>query len=396
MSTATLEGCWAKLNRAEEQLNLLGEELTDYVESRPYSVSSEPDQRGALKVFTYQNVRHPPARFGVIAGEAVHDMRSCLDHLVWQLVLRAGNRPDARNQFPICFLKKATKPKEKRAAWNREWPDRLKGVASPHIALIESAQPYKRRRGPKGHELSLLTSLWNTDKHRIVHTAALSTPKRARANISLDLGGFDRVALEFIFQPGRLKNKAPAFGLRIVSAPYGSPRHVDVKGEFPIQVTFGARNIGMRRLRGIGDFICKFIFDNLRKDFPKATNEPPRDLFPTRPDPNFPDIDPTQVQAKFVPTQDTKKRFDGWKVWFTSGQFVPLPGGGGLPIIQPTWHLLRDGESQELVCSAVGLEPAQLRLWLLEHLEPGTAEQVLRYFAPTLRIIEGREVFAPT
>jgi hypothetical protein len=37
----------------------------------------------------------------VILGEIIHDLRSSLDHVVWQLVIANGSLPGYWNQFPI-------------------------------------------------------------------------------------------------------------------------------------------------------------------------------------------------------------------------------------------------------------------------------------------------------
>ena len=39
--------------------------------------------------------------YSVVVGEVAHNLRSSLDHLVWQLVIANGGSPDHRNAFPI-------------------------------------------------------------------------------------------------------------------------------------------------------------------------------------------------------------------------------------------------------------------------------------------------------
>lgn len=38
----------------------------------------------------------------MVIGDAVHNARAALDHLVWQLVLAAGNTPNRRTGFPVA------------------------------------------------------------------------------------------------------------------------------------------------------------------------------------------------------------------------------------------------------------------------------------------------------
>jgi hypothetical protein len=47
-------------------------------------------------------VTKPTGEIGVIAGDAVHNLRSALDHLAWQLALLNTAKPHPRTQFPIA------------------------------------------------------------------------------------------------------------------------------------------------------------------------------------------------------------------------------------------------------------------------------------------------------
>lgn len=53
-------------------------------------------------VFTGRVLHPPPLRLGVIVGDLVHNVRSALDHLVWQLVLANAQQPTRATQFPVC------------------------------------------------------------------------------------------------------------------------------------------------------------------------------------------------------------------------------------------------------------------------------------------------------
>jgi len=116
----------------------------------------------------------PPLRFSVICGDTVHNLRSALDHLVWQLVLSEGRkRPGSRNFFPIYtdfddFIREVRSRKKKSR------PGPLEGINPKGDAwtFIEDLQPYKRRElgmDPRAHQLAVLNRLSNTDKHRTLH-----------------------------------------------------------------------------------------------------------------------------------------------------------------------------------------------------------------------------------
>lgn len=100
--------------------------------------------------------------WGIIIGEIVHDVRSALDHFVYQLVIHSTDRPpaeDNRTQFPI-FLDAA---KFKKHGLNM-----LIGVSKKARDLIEALQPFstgEHEKSPLWH----LNQLSNIDKHRTLH-----------------------------------------------------------------------------------------------------------------------------------------------------------------------------------------------------------------------------------
>jgi hypothetical protein len=100
---ATLDGCRAKLDRAREHLNAFAEAYEQYFTPRPFAIRKRYDPRTRQFIFLSELVRPVPLRLGVILGDLVHNLRSALDHLVWQAVIREGAMPpDKRHQMPIC------------------------------------------------------------------------------------------------------------------------------------------------------------------------------------------------------------------------------------------------------------------------------------------------------
>lgn len=53
----------------------------------------------------FEIVKDPPIEWSVIAGEIVHDLRSALEHLVWQLVEATGGKPSTSNHWPVAATK---------------------------------------------------------------------------------------------------------------------------------------------------------------------------------------------------------------------------------------------------------------------------------------------------
>lgn len=167
MGIADLTGPRAKLGRADEHLTLLNEEFRRFVEMNANTVWSRYRREGEWDVVMLDPVPAVPPQIALIAGDCLNNLRTALDHLVWQLVLREDAQPRDRHCFPIY---------ETRAEFiNRvETPVRRGKKDSPLYGiplggdvwtLIETAQPYHCPE-PKADELAVLARLTNFDKHR--------------------------------------------------------------------------------------------------------------------------------------------------------------------------------------------------------------------------------------
>jgi hypothetical protein len=122
-------------------------------------------------------------QWGLIIGDAVHNFRSALDHLVWQLACyRTGgaNLPGVpvsesrRVQFPIDNRR----PHEEPRRFHEN--DNLKHVLPEHRAIIYEHQPFGSRQlniDLPMHPLIRLRNLSNEDKHRIITPIAVLTDR---------------------------------------------------------------------------------------------------------------------------------------------------------------------------------------------------------------------------
>jgi hypothetical protein len=137
----------------------------EYLMTRPF-VAQQQFDRETNEIVYFGHVLHPPPlRIGVVIGDLIHNLRSALDHLVWQLVLWNGEQPTRDNQFPVCL---------ERNDWPRAARRMLAGARSEHVDLVEAVQPY-RRITPDSAPLARLHALWNEDKHRVVMTVLAAT-----------------------------------------------------------------------------------------------------------------------------------------------------------------------------------------------------------------------------
>jgi hypothetical protein len=156
----------AKLRRAFEHMDELEAAVRAFSRTRPVIVELDPPGDGGFQIARLRVVREPPLELGVVAGEIVHQLRSSLDHLMTELVLRhTGSRGDTP-LVPIYSTEKGFTDFVKGA--------RLKRLIDPrHVEMLREVQPYQDLSRPG---LSVIISYLeginlfdNADKHEVVH-----------------------------------------------------------------------------------------------------------------------------------------------------------------------------------------------------------------------------------
>jgi hypothetical protein len=153
-----LDGCWAKIERANEQIRQLDGEIAALIDSGLYSIAGENQPERGRYAFKLLGPA-VPLRIAVIAGEIVHHLRSCFDHVVWALARKNGLPESERANFPVC----QTPEKFKNAVRDGI----IKGVSASEHPLIEALQPY-RTPDPPNSILQIVHDLDITDKHRLL------------------------------------------------------------------------------------------------------------------------------------------------------------------------------------------------------------------------------------
>jgi hypothetical protein len=179
-----LDGMKAKIVRADETIVRLEAEIDAFL-SREYRVIGEVDVNGRAYVFTAFGEPKLPPRFAVLAGEVIHHLRSCLDHLVTQLVTVEGGTPNHRHEFPLCRTPDAFEIARKRK--------KIAGVSANAAKRIREAQPYKADPKPGNSTLLLIHELDIIDKHRlvlvVVTTVLMATTLGMDNQIDIDVIG---------------------------------------------------------------------------------------------------------------------------------------------------------------------------------------------------------------
>jgi hypothetical protein len=102
-SYTTFDAIIAKVDRAKEHLRDLQRELRSFFASDPYVVATKVAPETRRLIYYVADVADPPVKLSMIVGDAIHNLRSALDHLAYGLVvLGSGEEPSTHIYFPIC------------------------------------------------------------------------------------------------------------------------------------------------------------------------------------------------------------------------------------------------------------------------------------------------------
>ena len=149
-----------KFMRGVDQVRRLLGEADAFENCDAYVFRTEVEARSTHAI-TYQSFaverKAPSDEWPLLAGEAIQNIRSALDHMVY-----AASGGQSRTQFPIF-----TDPVE----FEKKAPGMLVGVPDSVRETIEKAQPYRDYPpDPAQTMLEQLRVLSNLDKHRTLAT----------------------------------------------------------------------------------------------------------------------------------------------------------------------------------------------------------------------------------
>jgi hypothetical protein len=161
-----LDGVRAKLSRANGHRHAIEDLVERWTEDKPHEFIHDDESQPGWTILSIRIRQPPPIELGVIVGDYVHNIRSALDQLVWQLVIKNNSVPGRHNEFPITFTEDHFI--EKAITGTRTRPGMLAGVADTPVTFIKRCQPYERGDDAPSHPLAILQGLWTADKHQAV------------------------------------------------------------------------------------------------------------------------------------------------------------------------------------------------------------------------------------
>ncbi len=162
-----------KIKRAKEHIADLDREIRQFLETNPYKVGTKRDPASRKLIYYLTSVQPTPESLPLIAGDAVQNLMSALDHLAYQLVTSdTGGHPPNPNwiYFPIS---------DDAAKYEAKKHGKIEGAGQKTFDAIDALKPYKG-----GNDL--LWSLYrlnNIEKHRLLITVGSMYE-------SLDLGAY--------------------------------------------------------------------------------------------------------------------------------------------------------------------------------------------------------------
>jgi hypothetical protein len=249
----SLDGCWAKVNRAYMHLSLLDARVGEFVDSDAYRFDREIDLKEPerLVVILYAEAMREPQTeiWGAIIGDAVHNLRSALDHLVWQLTLANGHTPPAeiprrRNApnaewrdigFPIHSIPYPLDVSRSLIPWDRaKEPKSLWGIRPSLRAQFQRLQPFTHGKNAPKEPLAILNELWNIDKHRHLNLTNFL--------VGLHDVGSAKPELEFrVLQkraPGPFKGRTEIGRVEHIGPPYSPIYQMEMQPHIAFDVAF--------------------------------------------------------------------------------------------------------------------------------------------------------------
>lgn len=215
-----------KFTRAQEHMNDFHEALRWWTDSGPHSVEEEIDFQTGQKNIVLMAREPPPARLSLFLGDAIQNLRACLDHLVCEAArLNSGGHLAPRVERDLAYPI-TSDPLHFRSQVRR---GRLGCVPPRAQVIIRRAQPYQA-----GQEESLFHPLWvlhelsNVDKHRRL---PLLNGWVENHRPSIRVGRAESVTVE---NPGPFKDKA----VLVTISPHDADVDVDVTS-VSVRIVFG-------------------------------------------------------------------------------------------------------------------------------------------------------------
>jgi hypothetical protein len=181
-----LNECHARRAWASQHVVRLREAIEAYEQRDPYVIRQDFDPV-AYTSSVYVTPKPMSMEISFMAGDVVHNLRSALDHLAWQLAVAIDNRTPT---FPLVddpdggTWKRVLFPLRSKEYASESWlPERLAGASDEIKTFIKEIQPYAAADNPRDATVWKLQELSNADKHRVPLVAVPSLHRTGMLSI---------------------------------------------------------------------------------------------------------------------------------------------------------------------------------------------------------------------
>jgi hypothetical protein len=177
---------WAKADRAQHHLGSLDRLVSEFRASEPYTVVPRPTDLPGRTGYRLHVHRPIPVEISTTIGDVLHNLRSALDSLAYEIARRSMERPMTPKEERACVFPVTATPEQFDQFFDqtsRYEPTRVRSAlyGERARAAFRSVQPFRIREEAillgvqvtdtyeqryRWSELYRLTQLSNLDKHR--------------------------------------------------------------------------------------------------------------------------------------------------------------------------------------------------------------------------------------
>lgn len=240
---ALTHGYVFKVARAADDLNALNAKIKSFIEGDFHRIIQPATETlhmdGEWNTIRWNGLSDPDPMWGVDLGGIVHNLRSALDHLAWNLVTVGSSKPSKDTVFPICQSEVDWNEAVRQRRRSDDRPSPIPGLFPAALAIVEDAQPYKAGRKAERHPLMRLLRLSNIDKHRNLHLARVTAKKSE--HIQVGPPGFAKILkVSYPQAGGVVENGTEIAKVKLAWMTEPNPDvKMYVKGRFHVGVAFG-------------------------------------------------------------------------------------------------------------------------------------------------------------
>jgi hypothetical protein len=223
-----LDSAREKLIRAAVHIKAVEDAIAKYSATEPHETIGDANSETIAHI-----TEQPPIGISILAGDAIYQIRSALDHLAFELVQRnpavSTIDPDWREHCEFPLRSRVSKNDVLPLPQNK-FSRCLPGIPAKMFAFIEGLQPYNHNA--TAFHLRVLAELSNIDKHRYLNL----TRARLSHKQTFKAGGYNYASIKTV------DDGAPLPTLPTFDTDGTTP--VDVERSLSAFVTFAEPTIG--------------------------------------------------------------------------------------------------------------------------------------------------------